>query len=278
MFQGFRPWLTAVSAAATAVLGVGGVGAGVASSAPTLVGAPAIFVHPAGPLSVGPMRYSTNWSGYASVPPTTGGTFTAVRGSWTLPTVTCAGIPPEGVSQWVGLDGVSDQTVEQEGTFINCNGTTPVYYLWTEQYPAAAVYYQGGGPGDHITASTVYSASTHKFTLVVHDVTRGVTHSSSATCTASGGCARSSAEWIVETPTYLVGTTGRVANLPKFSTTTLSGDTATVSGSTAKESISALPSFPITMMNGTETVKRAVPSALSSSGTSFHDVWKSELY
>ena len=73
---------------------------------------------------------STNWSGYA----VTGGTFTDVKGSWVVPTVTSSGTNSYS-STWVGIDGFSSSTVEQTGTdsdFVNGHAQ---YYAWYEMYP-----------------------------------------------------------------------------------------------------------------------------------------------
>ena len=57
------------------------------------------------------VEQSSNWSGYA----VTGTGFNMVSGSWTVPTVICSGLTTYS-SQWVGIDGVNSDTVEQDGT------------------------------------------------------------------------------------------------------------------------------------------------------------------
>ena len=59
-----------------------------------------------------------NWSGYADSS-ATNGTFTKVSGKWTTPAVTCTAEDTI-TSEWVGLDGFTSSTVEQDGTLDWC--------------------------------------------------------------------------------------------------------------------------------------------------------------
>ena len=99
----------------------------------------AIFLHgraaQAGGLSGPPPPPSSyNWAGYADVS-TTAGTFTNVGGSWTVPAADLH-IEERFTSDWVGLDGFSTATVEQDGTASQCFQGVPLYYSWYEMYPA----------------------------------------------------------------------------------------------------------------------------------------------
>jgi hypothetical protein len=73
---------------------------------------------------------STNWSGYA----TDSGTYTSVSANWVQPTGTCTSATRYS-SFWVGLDGYSSSTVEQDGTDTDCVNGKPQYYGWYETYP-----------------------------------------------------------------------------------------------------------------------------------------------
>src|SRR3954470_985054 len=91
---------------------------------------------------------STNWSGYA----VTGGRYTRVSSSWTVPSVSCAGTAYS--SFWVGLDGDTSGTVEQTGTDSDCSGSTPQYYAWYEMYPKFPVNFSNPvQAGDNMSAS-----------------------------------------------------------------------------------------------------------------------------
>lgn len=62
---------------------------------------------------------SENWSGYAAV---AAKKFTFVHSTFVEPKITCPGVKNQWTSNWVGLDGFTDQTVEQDGTFAMCGG------------------------------------------------------------------------------------------------------------------------------------------------------------
>ena len=135
---------------------------------------------------------STNWSGYAAA----SGTYTSVSASWVQPTGTCTSATRYS-SFWVGLDGYSSSSVEQDGTDTDCVNGQPQYYGWYETYPNPS--YSFGStvkPGDTMNASVVYEGS-NQFKLTLADATRG--WSVSTTQTVSGA-ARSSAEVIIEAP------------------------------------------------------------------------------
>ena len=112
---------------------------------------------------------STNWSGYAA----DSGTYTSVSASWVQPTGTCSSRTDQYSSFWVGLDGYSSDSVEQDGTDTDCVNGKPQYYGWYETYPNPS--YSFGStvePGDTITASVTYEGS-NEFKLTLADTTRG---------------------------------------------------------------------------------------------------------
>ncbi len=163
---------------------------------------------------------SLNWSGFADTSSTsTADDFTDVSGSWTIPAVTCAPGPyrTQGayIANWVGLDGFSDQTVEQLGTGAQCFEGVLYYYVWYEMFPAGTV--QEGTtacinynvncpqPGDQISASVVVTPGTdgnNNYALSLTDHTRPQESFSVTASCAATTCANSSAEWIVERPAY----------------------------------------------------------------------------
>jgi hypothetical protein len=123
--------------------------------------------------------------------------YTSVSASWVQPTGTCSSKTDQYSSFWVGLDGYSSDSVEQDGTDTDCVNGKPQYYGWYETYPNPS--YSFGStvePGDTLTASVTYEGS-NKFKLTLADTTRG--WSTSTTQTVSG-TARSSAEVIIEAP------------------------------------------------------------------------------
>ena len=220
---------------------------------------------------------STNWSGYA----VTGSSFTKALGSWTVPTVDCSETPNTYAAFWVGIDGWTSSTVEQTGTDSDCDGRTPSYYAWYEFYPSPSFLISSVSvaPGDQMSASVTYSSSTKKFTIKITNETTGKSYSKSATVSSAK---RSSAEWIAEAPCCTNG--GGILPLADFGTVDLGKDFTGVSNTNhatnpAKSgAIGAFGSsvYESIMVNGSTGADEAVPSGLSSDGTSFTVQWDSE--
>lgn len=204
---------------------------------------------------------STNWSGYAD----TGSGFSTVTGSWTEPTATCSGRTESLAAFWVGIDGYSSSSVEQDGTLVECYRGTAYYYTWWEMYPTNAIQVVGSSlrPGDAISASVVRSGSS--YTLKVTDSTH--TANSFTTTQTCSGCANSSAEWIAEAPSSSSG----VEPLSDFHGWTESG--ATVKAGSTSGVISSFTDDEITMIDSSGLTK-ALPGALNGSGNGFSVTWE----
>jgi hypothetical protein len=216
---------------------------------------------------------SSNWSGFA----VTGSDFTYAKGSWHVPEVDCTKTPNTYSAFWVGIDGDGDDTVEQTGTASDCSGTTAQYYAWYEFYPAGSVVIDMAiSPGDVMGASVTYSNG--EFTVGIHNHTTGAEYSKTATVS---GAKRTSAEWIAEAPCCTSG--GGILPLADFDVvrfgedynsdpkTNYATDSAVTDGS-----ILAFGSNRerITMVySGGD---KAVPTYLTSDGTSFEVDWKHE--
>jgi hypothetical protein len=180
---------------------------------------------------------STNWAGYAD-DNTAGNTYTSLAGNWTEPTGTCTSATSLAVF-WVGIDGFTSGSVEQDGTLIECSGGRAFYFSWWEMFPTNSIQVVGSSvrPGDSISASVVRSGST--YTLKVTDSTRTAnSFTRSETCSS---CANSSAEWIAEAPS---GSSG-VDPLTNFHSWTLSS--ATVKSGSTSGVISSFPDDELTM-------------------------------
>src|SRR5580692_4085014 len=159
---------------------------------------------------------SANWSGYADTEASTT-TVSKVSGSWTIPSVTCLPRPYENqdafLANWVGVDGYTDQTVEQLGTAAQCYEGVKYYYVWYEMYPAGTVE-EGTTlcindnvacpqPGDQISASVVVTpagSGENSYKLTLTDHTRPDESFSTTQQCAATTCTDASAEWIVERP------------------------------------------------------------------------------
>jgi hypothetical protein len=166
---------------------------------------------------------SLNWSGFADTSATsTPDDFTNVSGNWIIPRVKCPPSPYQTtgayISNWVGIDGFSDSTVEQLGSGAQCFEGVLYYYVWYEMFPGGTVEEGTQAcindnvdcpkPGDLIHASvtvTPGSAGENNYKLTLRDLTRpqeSFSVTSSCATTGSNACTDSSAEWIVERPAY----------------------------------------------------------------------------
>jgi hypothetical protein len=203
---------------------------------------------------------STNWSGYAD-DNSKGNTYSSVTGSWTEPRVTCSSRTTQYAAFWVGIDGYTSNSVEQDGTLAECYHGSPFYFSWWEMYPTNSIQTVGTtvSPGDSISASVVRSGTS--YTLKVTDSTHPA--NSFTTTQACSNCANSSAEWIAEAPSGSQG----VLPLANFGTWHLSG--ATENSGT----ISSAPDDELTMVDSSGLVK-AQPGALNSSGNAFSVTWE----
>jgi hypothetical protein len=200
-------------------------------------------------------KASLNWSGYTV---TSSKKFTYAQSRFVQPTLTCTGDHPnEWASNWVGLDGFNDTTVEQDGTAAHCGGadnTTPVYKAWYEMYPKGSVNVFTVNPGDVINTSVSFSNG--KFTLTVSDLT---THQSASHTAACASCQRASAEWIIERPELCTSATHCfLTRLADFSPASMSAKVR-VAGVSAAQGIPDFRNYNITMVNpasggGTETL------------------------
>lgn len=205
-----------------------------------------------------------NWAGWADNN-STKLTYSQVAGSWTEPSVKCLSKENEVAVFWVGLDGFNNNTVQQSGTLAECYAGHAYYYTWWEMYPTNNIQLVGStvAAGDQISASVNYSGTT--YTLAVTDSTN-TANSFSVNETCTGTCARASAEWIAETPSYPRGD----APFPQFSKWTLTG--ATVTASSGSGVISSFPDDKITIVNSWGQ-KLGSTSLLASTNNSFSESW-----
>ena len=210
---------------------------------------------------------SYNWSGYADLKTSTNKKFTAVAGKWTEPAISCTSNEDQAAVFWVGLDGWTNDVVEQDGTYAQCYLGTAHYYTWWEMYPTNDIQVVGTiASGDAITSSVSFAGGT--FTLAVTDATHSAgTFSENETCGAGLTCKRSSAEWIGEAPGNIRGE----YPLPDFGSWGLTNATAT--GLSGSGVISTFSYISIDMLDSTNSYDLASPGALNGGGNAFTDTW-----
>jgi hypothetical protein len=208
---------------------------------------------------------SYNWSGYADFSATRG-TFTQVSGQWTTPRVTC-GSEDTITSQWVGIDGWSDQTAEQDGTLAWCFKGSATYFTWYEMYPAGPVAVgMSLQPGDKITASVSRSGPSYR--LSVTDSTHPADSFARTASCAVTTCLDTSAEWIAERPSFAIG----IGPLADYASWRLTGAAETAGGRSG--TIASFPSREQTnMVDGTDSYQLSSASPLTD-GNSFTTTWR----
>jgi Peptidase A4 family len=254
----------------SALLSLGGATAFAGSSALAQVGGPMIRTH-GGVTAAGVPTISENWSGYAATAPKK---FTGVSSEFVQPAVTCPGKPKQYTSNWVGLDGFDNETVEQDGTFGFCGGkhnTTPEYEAWYEMYPAGSVNVFKVKPGDVMDASVKYFKG--KFTLTIADKTSGKSATDVAACST---CERTSAEWIIERPAGCDASGCFLFALADFGTTTMSNDWAGTGGG-LRSIASFTTTYPIYMvqpLNSGGFISLDAVGPIDPSNSSFQAVWE----
>jgi hypothetical protein len=213
---------------------------------------------------------SSNWSGYADVDPCAN--FSSVSGTWKVPTVSCT-LGTQYSSVWVGIDGYSDATVEQDGTDSDCQNGVPQYYAWFEMYGDPA---ENDGdsvplqdlvkPGDIITASV--QESNDEWTLSLTDATEAW---SFVTTIEFAGASLSSAEWIVERPELCDLSGCSLTDLANFGTISMTNAQASVGDGSGSGSVTAYVGDEIQMQDGSTSL--ASPGPLDLPGQAFSVAW-----
>src|SRR6267142_2227064 len=204
-----------------------------------------------GPATVG--AKSRNWSGYVA----SGGTFTGVRGTWTVPTVAPTGTSAD--ATWVGIGGATTTDLVQAGTQAVVNNGVVHYDAWIETLPQASQPVPLTiAAGDTVTVS-ITQQSVNFWGISMTDVTSGGSWTGTVQYTSSV----SSAEWIQEAPSTGKG----VVVLDQFGTLQFT-NTSTVMNGTAVTPAAAHATA-VTMVNRKTGVTLATPSALGPDGTSF---------
>jgi len=195
---------------------------------------------------------SSNWSGYSA----TGGSYTSVTGTWTVPTVSAATQGAD--AAWVGIGGIDTNDLIQAGTQATVSGGEVSYEAWIEMLPASSRPVSlSVNPGDSVTVTITQKAAVD-WTIALKNNTTGQRYSTDVTYRSSN----TSAEWVQEAPSAGRG----VIPLDDFGTISFSGATAVRDGKTLD--LKALGAQAITMINGARQ-PLAQPSTIGTDGQSF---------
>jgi hypothetical protein len=216
-----------------------------------------------------------NWSGYASFSNGSTaeiGSVTGVWGNWTVPHLH-ASINDRFSGCWVGIDGYSNQTVEQIGTAQEWIGGRQVNFVWFSIFPGPTYELAGFPiqPNDHFRASVSYVGN-DVFEMTIENLTQGVYALVPTNFTTLPGTERNSAEWIVEAP---FSDANGILPLAHFSPVPFRECLAAIRGSSHKINSTHWQHSRITMVTGTSKkgVLKAVPSPLFNDGKNFIVKW-----
>jgi hypothetical protein len=172
---------------------------------------PLAKVQPGGPIAASGQRsaltftnsisniVSNNWGGY--VAGRKGVRFRYIRATFFVPYLDCTSAPNSFSGHWVGIDGLGNSTVEQDGILAACQGGSPEYSAWYEMFPLPPVYStMTVHPGDSIEASIYYDAHSRKFRLSLTDTSTSGHFSTTQQCPVGPPCQRATVEAISEAP------------------------------------------------------------------------------
>lgn len=212
---------------------------------------------------------SLNWSGYASSPDGAKNV-TSVTATWTVPQIK----PSSSQSYtaiWVGMDGFSNETVEQIGTEHDDIDGIQKNTAWFDMYPLPS-YQINGFPlhvGDVIQAEVEHKGN-HDFQLSIVNHTQHVYAIVPSRYTQSKLAKRNSAEWIVEA--LYSSTVEPLLEFNEVAFTNCTAKMGEISGGIEQANWETKPIYMVTSFGAA----KARPSSLSDCKESFLVKWHHE--
>ena len=204
------------------------------------------------PAAASSLSTSSNWSGYSA----SGGTFTSVTGSWTVPSVSATTAGAD--ATWVGIGGIDSNDLIQAGTEATVSGGAVTYNAWIEMLPASSKPISlSVNPGDSVTV-TITEKSAGLWAIAMQNNTTGGAYNTTVRYASS----HTSAEWVQEAPSVNRGT----VPLDDFGTVKFQAASAVRDGRSLE--LASLGVQAITMING-DRQPIAIPSVIGSDGASF---------
>jgi hypothetical protein len=216
---------------------------------------------------------SSNWAGYAvsSADPAAPVTYSSVSGTWVQPAASCSASSASYSAFWVGLGGVSVNSLEQIGTETDCTANgRPTYNVWYELVPAASVPVKlKVFPGNTISANVTVNGQ-----LVIVKLQNLTRKTSFTKRLFMASPDVSSAEWIAEAPSTCTSSGDRCRTLPlaNFGTVAFTSAKALAAGhgGVIVDDAWAATAIELRAFTG------AVPSGLAPDGASFSVTWAAE--
>ena len=169
---------------------------------------------------------SRNWSGYVA-----SGTkeFDCVEATWIQPTIGCRSSSTVSAVYWVGLGGYGQEALVQIGTESTCTQGEASAAVWRQSLPDERYSIRASldiSEGDRIWAQARWLSGS-RYRLALSDLTTRGHFAIEITNTA---LKRSSAEWIVESPSGGCPDHCRTLKMPNFSTFRFRTAWATIGG------------------------------------------------
>jgi hypothetical protein len=196
-----------------------------------------------------PSEKSSNWSGYVAA----GGPFTAVAGTFNVPSLTAAPTRTA-TAEWVGIDGSSadDPSLIQAGVQETYDPSTKAtrWFAWWEILPEAETPIPLPVAAGNAVTVSISQLSAGLWRITVTNDTTGQTFSTTQSYSGSG----ESAEWIVEAPISAI--TGAIEALGPYAPTVRFSNLSTAGTQT-------LVTAEVMVQNG---VTVSEPSALTPAG------------
>src|SRR5256885_6548950 len=184
-------------------------------------GTPPSVTQPGTPVSV--TSSSSNWSGYAA----SGGTFTSVTATWTVPTVSATSSGAD--ATWVGIGGLTSNDLIQAGTQAMGDGSGTVEYSsWIEMLPQSSPNVPLSVSARGFVTRTVTQQHGHDWLITMKNNKTNATYS----VTVQYSSSNSSAEWVQKAPSVGLG----LAPLAQFGTVQCSDPSAVRDGRTMSSS------------------------------------------
>ena len=206
------------------------------------------------PLPATGSESSENWAGYIA----SGGSFTSVTGTWTVPNVDATAADGADAT-WVGIGGVTTNDLIQAGTDAIVQDGQVTYAALVEKLPdVSQTVPLTINPGDTVSVS-ITQQSSGSWKIVIKDGTSSQTYQT----TEQYQSQLSSAEWIEESPS-----TGRQLLLPldSFGSVTFTDCTAVEDGQS--RTIAQMNVESITLQTP-DNQPLVTTSALGADGSSF---------
>ncbi len=208
-------------------------------------------------------------SGYAAIADR-GKRIRYVAADFTVPAITCSPLGSDGTSDVdysVGLDGLTDATIEAVGVWASCDKTGASYGGFYDMAPRQPVFFGGISPGDSVAVSVYFTG--HQYRLILQDLTTGsIVKKKFQRCPRRSRCLNKSAEVLTEGG-------GDGSDLASFGLVSYTGARVTSTGGkhgSLRSQRRYWKSAEFVMVNGSGD-PLAVPSALDSGGQAFGVSW-----